>query len=207
MSLIITRKPEESSKIETILTAAQKRFGHYGLCKTTMNEIAEDIGISKASLYYYYADKEELFEAVIVKEQEQFVRDIRKIIDPTANASELLQRYVKKRRAYFEKYINLGKLKFDAALSSNPCIGKMNEVFREKEAVLIMEIIEIGIVNKEFKEVDVKEVSDFLLLLMKGLRIIVIKQKNGFFLEKEDHDELQKNLEQVVKMFIRYIQP
>jgi AcrR family transcriptional regulator len=46
----------EDSKVTSIIEAARKRFSHYGLTKTTMNEIAADIGMSKASLYYYFPD-------------------------------------------------------------------------------------------------------------------------------------------------------
>lgn len=65
-------KTEDSSKLDIILNAAQKRFGHYGLCKTTMNEIAADVGMGKASLYYYFPDKEAVFQAVIKKNRKSF---------------------------------------------------------------------------------------------------------------------------------------
>ena len=52
-------------KIALILSASQKRFGRYGLSKTTMNEIAADVNMSKASLYYYFKNKEDIFKAVL----------------------------------------------------------------------------------------------------------------------------------------------
>lgn len=45
---------------EEIVEAALKRFSHFGIQKTTMNEIADDLRITKANLYYYYADKSTL---------------------------------------------------------------------------------------------------------------------------------------------------
>jgi TetR/AcrR family transcriptional regulator len=35
-----------------ILEAAQRQFARYGLSKVTMDEIAEEVGMGKASLYY-----------------------------------------------------------------------------------------------------------------------------------------------------------
>ena len=46
---------EEDGKVEAILNAAQRMFGQYGLTKTTMTEIATEVGMGKASLYYYTA--------------------------------------------------------------------------------------------------------------------------------------------------------
>jgi len=50
---------------EEIIEVAIRRFSHYGFSKTTMNEIADDIKITKANLYYYYPDKIALIKDVI----------------------------------------------------------------------------------------------------------------------------------------------
>ncbi|QBQ40886.1 TetR/AcrR family transcriptional regulator [Sphingobacterium psychroaquaticum] len=53
------------SKKEQIVRAALKRFAHFGFQKTTMNEIAVDLNITKANLYYYYPDKNALIIDVL----------------------------------------------------------------------------------------------------------------------------------------------
>ena len=60
-------------KESMILDAAQKRFAHYGIHKVTMDEIAEDCGLGKASLYYYFPTKEDLFRGVIEREHREFL--------------------------------------------------------------------------------------------------------------------------------------
>jgi AcrR family transcriptional regulator len=57
----------QDKKKTLIIEAAQKRFSHFGVGKTTMNEIADDLSISKASLYYYFPDKLNLYAAVLQK--------------------------------------------------------------------------------------------------------------------------------------------
>ena len=47
-----------TEKQAVILDAARKRFAYYGFSKVTMDEIAADIGMGKASLYYYFPTKE-----------------------------------------------------------------------------------------------------------------------------------------------------
>jgi AcrR family transcriptional regulator len=54
-------------KREKILEASYQRFLHYGYSKTTMNEIAGDLSLSKALLYYYFPDKSHLYIAVMLK--------------------------------------------------------------------------------------------------------------------------------------------
>lgn len=55
------------SKREQIVAGALRRFMHYGINKTTMNEIADDLSMSKPSLYYYFPDKSALVLAVAEK--------------------------------------------------------------------------------------------------------------------------------------------
>ncbi|RYZ57606.1 MAG: TetR/AcrR family transcriptional regulator, partial [Chitinophagaceae bacterium] len=54
----------QDQKQEAIIEAAIKRFAHFGVAKTTMTEIATDLSLSKASLYYYFPDKLNLYAAV-----------------------------------------------------------------------------------------------------------------------------------------------
>src|ERR1700681_4907282 len=52
-------------KKDKILDSAYNRFLHYGYSKTTMNEIAGDLSMSKALLYYYFPDKSQLYIAIM----------------------------------------------------------------------------------------------------------------------------------------------
>ena len=56
---------QKENKAEAIIAAAQKRFALFGIEKTPMREIARDLRISKAALYYYFPDKESLYKSVL----------------------------------------------------------------------------------------------------------------------------------------------
>ncbi|KAA3642614.1 MAG: TetR/AcrR family transcriptional regulator [Bacteroidetes bacterium] len=55
---------EENNTEATILEAAKRVFLRKGLFGARMQEIANDAGINKALLHYYYRSKQKLFEAV-----------------------------------------------------------------------------------------------------------------------------------------------
>jgi AcrR family transcriptional regulator len=57
-------KATKEKKLQ-IIKAAAKRFDKHGLAKTTLNEIARDLRIGKATLYGYFSSKEELFFSVL----------------------------------------------------------------------------------------------------------------------------------------------
>jgi AcrR family transcriptional regulator len=50
---------------EVILDAFQTLIGRYGVDKTTMQEIADSVGVSVGTLYNEYADKEALIDALV----------------------------------------------------------------------------------------------------------------------------------------------
>jgi AcrR family transcriptional regulator len=61
----MARKKSLEDRAERIIQAAEKLFGHYGFEKTTLDEIAREAGISKASIYLEFSNKEEVLMAVI----------------------------------------------------------------------------------------------------------------------------------------------
>ncbi|HEM8625444.1 TPA: HTH-type transcriptional regulator RutR [Citrobacter farmeri] len=54
-----------SAKREAILTAALNTFSQYGFHGTRIEQIAEQAGVSKTNLLYYYPSKEVLYVAVL----------------------------------------------------------------------------------------------------------------------------------------------
>jgi TetR/AcrR family transcriptional regulator, mexJK operon transcriptional repressor len=61
-----------SSKAESILTAAKRTFLAAGFGAVSMDTIAREAGVSKATVYAHFAGKEELFGAVIERECERY---------------------------------------------------------------------------------------------------------------------------------------
>src|SRR5436853_7771276 len=59
---------EESSKRRQILDGARKLFLDLGFDGASMGEIARAAGVSKGTLYVYFADKNRLFEAIVEQE-------------------------------------------------------------------------------------------------------------------------------------------
>jgi AcrR family transcriptional regulator len=59
---------EDSSKRRQILDGARKVFMDLGFDGASMGEIARSAGVSKGTLYVYFADKSRLFEAIVEEE-------------------------------------------------------------------------------------------------------------------------------------------
>jgi AcrR family transcriptional regulator len=71
--------PISLDKSQQILEIARQRFLHYGIAKTTMRDIANDLGISVSNLYLYFANKRDIVFAIAMEcrqQQEQFLEGI-----------------------------------------------------------------------------------------------------------------------------------
>ena len=66
---------------ERILIAAKKVFLLKGMAGARMQDIADEAGINKAMLHYYYRSKEKLFEMIFEEALAQFFPKIVDIID------------------------------------------------------------------------------------------------------------------------------
>lgn len=196
----------EDGKLEIIINAAQKRFAHYGLCKTTMHEIATDVGMGKASLYYYFPDKETLFEAVIKKEQCVFFDEMDKVINSGIDATTLLKKYVKLRSSHFRHLLNLSKLRSDFFYNTKPVFTKAFESFKQKEIDIVMGILQLGITTKEFKRINKQESAEFLVQLLLGVRLVKLKYKDINDFDESDYEDLDKKMCKVAGMFLKDIQ-
>ncbi|MEP7292531.1 MAG: helix-turn-helix domain-containing protein [Chloroflexota bacterium] len=63
--------PEGNDEREQrILDAAAELIAHYGYDKTTVDEIARDAHVSKGAIYLHFKSKEQLFEALLLREAE-----------------------------------------------------------------------------------------------------------------------------------------
>src|ERR1700753_3009241 len=83
---------EDTSKRRQILDGARKLFLDLGFDGASMGEIARAAGVSKGTLYVYFADKNRLFEAIVEEE----VLDQQKVafnFDPERDAATTLREF------------------------------------------------------------------------------------------------------------------
>jgi len=196
---------DKSDKVKMILEASQKRFGLFGIEKTSMREIADDLKLSKASLYYYFPDKESLYKAVVEKEQAEFISNISVKISSITDPELLLLEYAGTRLSYFRTLLNLSRLRFESYSGLKPGFRESIRVFKESEKDIISKIFEKGISGGIFFIEDTDETASLFLDLLKGLRVTVVNEKETLFIEQDEYELLLRKTIAFTKIFIRGI--
>lgn len=77
-----------------ILNAARKVFVQKGFDGTTMQMIADESGINKALLHYYYRSKDRLFEAVFIEAFSKMIPNLMKIFISEADLFDKIRSFV-----------------------------------------------------------------------------------------------------------------
>ncbi|SEW10123.1 transcriptional regulator, TetR family [Chitinophaga sp. YR573] len=157
---------------EKILEATLKRFTHYGASKTTMNEIADDLRCSKASLYYYFPDKKGLHFAVLEKIGEIFHAEQEAEAQNMTSATQTLLNIIEIKRQFVQRYSRLELFKV-----LNDGSPETQRVMREMKIAidaLITKIMKYGVETGEFVIDDVERMAELYNQTMEGLRFSVI---------------------------------
>lgn len=192
----------QDQKKNLIIEAAQKRFSHFGVGKTTMNEIADDLSMSKASLYYYFPDKLNLYAAVLQKilEAEEVNRaDFMNREDPL----EALFKYLDSRTEFIVRYYNilehLKTIVLDVPKELEPFFSSA----RSREITNIAAILAKGTALSVLKVDEPNKIAELLLDCFDGLRLSVISHKKNFFPDKQQFFELAMREKEVATIFIK----
>jgi AcrR family transcriptional regulator len=67
----------DKERKQQIIRTALKRFIKHGLNKTTLEEVARDLRIGKATLYHYFNSKEDLYNQTLRYEISLYLSDIK----------------------------------------------------------------------------------------------------------------------------------
>jgi TetR/AcrR family transcriptional repressor of mexJK operon len=192
-------------KEKVILKAARERFAHYGFSKVTMDEIASDVDMGKASLYYYFPAKEDLFRAVILQEQNQFISTIENILAKDISVSQKLIEYVEERIGVFQELLNLGTLNVHSYFDSKSIYKSLFENFHCQELKLMEKLFQEGKQKGEFKKSISEEVPQLLLHTLQGLRLRMLRQLKGKSNDAKYVNQLKKEMSLFIRIFIEGI--
>jgi AcrR family transcriptional regulator len=191
-----------TAKEKVILAAAARRFAYYGFSKVTMDEIAADMDMAKASLYYYFPTKENLFLAVLGKERDQFLAEMRAFIDRTSSASEELKMYAAKRMELFRTLVNLSSLSTDKEKDLAAPFHEFLAGLEKEEMKILQQILQEGKRRGEFAIQGVQHTATLILHVLHGLRLRRIKSFRPAPFDDATYNNLTQEGRQVVELLL-----
>ena len=73
--------PNDDVTARRVLDAAARQLELFGIQRTTMEDVARRAGVSRVTVYRHYANKDDLVEAVVLREVRRFLDQLRTFIE------------------------------------------------------------------------------------------------------------------------------
>ncbi len=195
-------------KKERILEVASEHFSRFGYSKTTMADIGRGVGLNKASLYYYYKNKEALFVEVTKKERKLFLKQTLQEIDS-------LDLYREQITTYISNSINFNKIRLNVLQISpdiiNSIASEMQEVYnsaRENDRIQFESLILRGVESGEFSSLQNDDTSRVAATIVQVVDSL-LSNRCPIYLEGKErdlrYDELNEEICFTVDLILRGI--
>ncbi|MCM0759784.1 TetR/AcrR family transcriptional regulator [Sporomusa sphaeroides DSM 2875] len=79
--MLLARPPQDPKiKMDEILDVVEPLFAAKGYRKTTISDIAKELGGARGLLYYYFKSKEEILEALINRQISKLLTDVKNMV-------------------------------------------------------------------------------------------------------------------------------
>jgi AcrR family transcriptional regulator len=170
-----------------IIVSGGKIFSRYGFKKTTMDEIAKELKMGKSSIYYYFNSKEEIFEAVVLREANILRNELTTAIKSVESPIDKMRNYVFVRMKSFEKLSNYYNAIFDKNLDHFDFIETIREKYDREELAILRLIVYHGARKKVFNVVNSEYTAMAIQTTLKGIEVPL------FWKKKEENIEDRLN--------------
>ncbi|MDR1861066.1 MAG: TetR/AcrR family transcriptional regulator [Bacteroidales bacterium] len=155
---------------EQILNIAQDIFSKFGYKKTTLDDIANAVRKGKSSLYYYFNSKEDIFQAVIMKEVDVLRKELETVVLRNTDPVEKLRDYIFTKLVTFRGLANFYHA-IEAENTAVEFIEDIKEKYRLDEIRMIKRILLEGVRKKIFEISDLTLSATAIITAIKGLEM------------------------------------
>lgn len=182
-----------------ILNAAEDVFTQKGFEEARMDDIAEETGLSKGTLYLYFKSKDDLIIAILDR---MFQREFRQLENLDQDAESATEAIWKITDLLTKEILSLLRLipivyQFLALAFRNKYVQKALKKYVNRYLDLLIPIIQRGIDSGEFRPVDAREVAVAMGAMLEGTLLLWVYDKSIVEPEYHIHSGMKLLLEGV----------
>ena len=163
-----------------IITAAEGVFTKKGFDEARMDDIAEETGLSKGTLYLYFKSKDDLIIAILDRIFQREFRAFEQMDLSTMSATEVINLFVDTVSRDVKIMLRLMPIAYEflALAFRNKTVQKSLKLYVNRYMDILVPIIQSGIDSGEFKDVDAREVAIAMGAILEGTILIWVYDKS-----------------------------
>lgn len=158
-----------------LIEKARQLFARSGFENTTMHDIAEASQRGRRTLYTYFSNKKEIYDAVIESELETLYVQLQELVEKEHSASDkLLLFFISRLEIIKEVVTRNGTLRGDFFRDIFR-VENVRKTFDKKEISFLKIILDEGVESNEFEVLDTMKTARILHFALKGLEVPYIR--------------------------------
>jgi AcrR family transcriptional regulator len=194
------RQDVSDERKQQILDAAEEVFTHKGLDLARMDDIAEETGLSKGTLYLYFKSKDDLIIAILDRIFQNAFQQLEARQDNELSAAEAISQFSEEAIRDYKMMLRLMPVAYEflALAFRNKTVKKaLKQYFRHYMDVLVP-IIQRGIDSGEFRQVNAQDVAIAAAAIYEGTILLWVYDSTLV--------DMERNIRSSVKFLLEGIQ-
>lgn len=160
---------DKEKRKKLIIEKARELFAMFGFKKTTMDEIATECGMSKATLYYYFENKEDVFKTVIDFEFDIFKGKMHEAISKAKTPSDKIRTFFANRFIYIRELANYYRTITSEYMEHYAFIEHERLKFNDWEIQALQSILSEGVKKEMFDISEPRATAIAFVFALRGL--------------------------------------
>jgi AcrR family transcriptional regulator len=149
------RPPRAENQRERIIQEAAVLFARSGFDGSSLNDLAEELGISKAGIYHYFKTKQDVYDAITIQTLQGLFDHVSAMLADAASPFDRLEAAMKAHAEFFESnYWAFRAMLISFSGMSVPQPRHEAVVLRKRYEHLLRSIIADGVAQGQFRDVD-----------------------------------------------------
>lgn len=170
------------NKTQAILTAAQRIFIRYGFGQARIEDIAQEAGVGKGTVYEYFPSKQAIFEQAVETSIRDYLRAITKETEKSGDIQDKLWRIAVIHLKFVAEHRNMATV-----IMSNPGIifpqrDKLQKIVREAETTLAA-VIQEGVDNGALRPVNPRLAAQAFAGVLSTVGGVRLLERQGWTIE------------------------
>ncbi|MEY2617212.1 MAG: hypothetical protein RL522_214 [Pseudomonadota bacterium] len=162
----VVKRRKSDLRREAILKAATELFDRQGFGNTSLDDVAQAVGITREALYYYYRSRAEILLAIIGPQAEGLIGGLREVMATDVPAPEKLRLAIHNHLKRFDRYCLEMTISVRDGIASNGEAGAaMTRIWKEYERMWTA-LVEAGLREGLFAPVGDAKMVAFAILGM-----------------------------------------
>lgn len=162
-----------------LIDVARELFARKGKSRVTMNDIAEASNKGRRTLYTYFSNKNDVYQAVIKQELDLVICELRENAKLNVGAYNKLRNHILLHLRAIKRAVERNGTLRAAFFNNILEVERYRKHLDNIEKGIIGAILHEGVASQEFEQMDTEVTSIVILYAIKGLEVPYIRNSIG----------------------------